>query len=82
VRVARGCRDAIRRLFGRTAGCTHMNELAGAMGSAVLRALWRELTQNPDENPFSMDGCHALKSSGLEVAQFFLRWHRPEPEDS
>jgi hypothetical protein len=21
-------------------------------------------------------------SSGLEVAQFFLRWHRPEPEDS
>jgi len=80
VRVARGYRDAIRRLFGRTAGCTHMNELAGAMGSAVLQALWRELTQSPDEKPFSIDGCHALKSSGPQVAKFFPRWYRPEPD--
>jgi Protein of unknown function (DUF2889) len=80
VRVARGYRDAIRRLFGRTAGCTHMNELAGAMGSAVLQALWRELTQDSAEKPFSIDGCHALKSSGPQVAQFFPRWYRPEPE--
>jgi hypothetical protein len=80
VRVARGYRDAIRRLFGRTAGCTHMNELAGAMGSAVLQAMWQELTQNSDEKPFSIDGCHALKSSGAQVAQFFPRWYRPEPD--
>ena len=79
VRVARGYRDAIRRLFGRTAGCTHMNELAGAMGSAVLQALWSELTQDPDEQPFSIDGCHALKASGPQVAQFFPRWYRPDP---
>jgi len=78
VRVARGYRDAVRRLFGRTAGCTHMNELAGVMGSAVLQALWRELTQNLDEKPFSIDGCHALKSSGPQVAQFFPRWYRPD----
>ncbi len=78
VRVARGWRDAIRRLFGRTAGCTHMNELAGVMGSATLQAMWRELTQNPEEKPFSIDGCHALKSSGPQVARFFPRWYRPE----
>jgi hypothetical protein len=81
VRVARGYRDAIRRLFGRTAGCTHMNELASVMGSAVLQALWRDLTGNPDEKPFSIDGCHALKSSGPQVAKFFPRWYRPEPEE-
>jgi len=80
VRIARGYRDAIRRLFGRTAGCTHMNELAGAMGSAALQALWSELTQDPDEKPFSIDGCHALKSSGPQVAKFFPRWYRPETE--
>ena len=80
VRIARGYRDAIRRLFGRTAGCTHMNELAGAMGSAALQALWSELTQDPDEKPFSIDGCHALKSSGPQVAKFFPRWFRPEAE--
>ena len=78
VHVARGYRDTIRRLFGRTAGCTHMNELAGAMGSAVLQALWKELTQDADEKPFSIDGCHALKASGPQVAKFFPRWYRPE----
>lgn len=80
VRIARGYRDAIRRLFGRTAGCTHMNELAGAMGSAALQAMWEELTQNSDEKPFSIDGCHALKASGAQVAQYFPRWFRPAPD--
>jgi len=76
VQVARGYRDAIRKLFGRTAGCTHMNELAAVMGSAVLQAMWAELTQNPDVKPFNIDGCHALKSSGPQVAEFFPRWFR------
>jgi hypothetical protein len=79
VQVARGYRDAIRRLFGRTAGCTHVNELASVMGSAALQALWEELTGNPDVQPFSIDGCHALKASGPQVAKFFPRWYRPAP---
>jgi Protein of unknown function (DUF2889) len=79
VKVARGYRDTIRRLFGRTAGCTHINELAGVMGSAALQALWSVLTTSPDDKPFSIDGCHALKSSGPQVARFFPRWYRPEP---
>jgi len=78
VRVARGWREAIRRLFGRTAGCTHVNELAGVMGSATLQALWRELTAGADEKPFAIDGCHALKASGPQVARFFPRWFRPD----
>ncbi len=39
LKIARGYRDALRRLFGRTAGCTHMNELAAAMGSAAIQAM-------------------------------------------
>lgn len=77
VRVARGYREAIRRLFGRTAGCTHMNELATVMGSAVLQALWEVMTQVPEDKPFSIDGCHALKSSGQQVALHFPRWYKP-----
>lgn len=80
VRIARGYRDAIRRLFGRTAGCTHMNELAAVMGSAALQALWDDLTEDPEAKPFAIDGCHALKSSGPQVARFFPRWHRPGGE--
>ena len=82
VRVGRGYRDTIRKLFGRTAGCTHINELAGVMGSAVLQALWDDLTHHPDDKPFSIDGCHALKASGPQVATFFPRWYRPEPESA
>lgn len=78
VQIARGYRDAVRRLFGRTAGCTHMNELAGAMGSAALQALWTEMTQDPEQKPFSIDGCHALKSSGPQVAKYFPRWFKAE----
>jgi hypothetical protein len=80
VRVARGYRDAIRRLFGRTAGCTHMNELAAVMGSAAMQALWGVLKTDPEEKPLSIDGCHALKSSGPQVARFFPRWYRPAVE--
>lgn len=77
VRIARGYRDAVRRLFGRTAGCTHMNELAGVMGSAALQAMWELLVPDDTVKPFSIDGCHALKSSGPQVAKFFPRWYRP-----
>jgi hypothetical protein len=77
VQIARGYRDAIRRLFGRTAGCTHINELASVMGSAALQALWHELTGDPDVRPFSIDGCHALRATGPQVAAFFPRWYQP-----
>jgi hypothetical protein len=80
VRVGRGYRDTIRKLFGRTAGCTHINELAGAMGSAVLQALWDVMPQPPDERPFSIDGCHALAASSPQVARFYPRWYRPDAD--
>ena len=78
VRIARGYRETIRRLFGRTAGCTHINELAGAMGSAAMQALWDETMHRGEQQPSSIDGCHALKASGPQVAKFYPRWHRPE----
>lgn len=82
VRIAKGYREAVRRLFARTAGCTHMNELAGAMGSAAMQAMWEEFFDpESDQKPFSIDGCHALKSSGPQVATFFPRWHRPEGQE-
>lgn len=79
VRIGRGYREAIRQRLGRTAGCTHLNELANAMGSAAIQALWGTLKwSDSDEPPPSIDGCHALKSSGEAVARFFPRWYRPE----
>jgi hypothetical protein len=81
LQVARGYKDAIRRLLGRTAGCTHLNELAGAMGSAAMQALWEDLKTDGDTKPGHIDGCHALKADGPQVATFFPRWSR-KPEQA
>lgn len=82
VSIGRGYRDTIRRLFGRTAGCTHMNELANVMGSAAMQALWDVQMMDPERKPISIDGCHAMKASGPMVAKFFPRWHQPPGEGS
>ena len=79
VQVARGYRDAIRRLFGRTAGCTHINELAGAMGSAAMQAMWEDMIQDGTHKPSAIDGCHALKSDGAQVQAYFPRWYKAAP---
>jgi hypothetical protein len=79
VQIARGYRDAIRRLFGRTAGCTHISELATVMGSAAMQAMWEDMTGDASVKPSAIDGCHALKSDGPQVATFFPRWYKPEP---
>ena len=79
VQVARGYRDAIRKLFGRTAGCTPINERAGAMGSAAMQAMWEDMNADPAARPAALDGCHALKSDGPQVAAFFPRWYAPAP---
>ena len=78
VQIGRGYRDTIRRLFGRTAGCTHLNELAAVMGSAAMQAMWDDLPRQPDVKPFSLDGCHALDTAGPQVLKFFPRWYQPK----
>ncbi|MCW5611758.1 MAG: DUF2889 domain-containing protein [Rubrivivax sp.] len=81
VQVSRGYRDAIRSLLGRTAGCTHITELAGALGTVVLQAIWTEVAVDPEQRSFALvDGCHALESSGPQVMKYFPRWYRPKTE--
>ena len=80
VQIGRGYRDTIRRLFGRTAGCTHINELASVMGSAAMQAMWDDLPRDPEVRPFSLDGCHALDPTGPQVATYFPRWYRAAPK--
>lgn len=77
VAIARGYRDALKRLFGRTAGCTHLNELAAAMGTAAIQAMWEDMRPDPQAKPGHIDGCHALKSDGPQVEKYFPLWFRP-----
>ena len=76
VRVGKGFGGHVRRLVGGKNGCAHMTELMLSMGTAVIQTLAGEVPLAPDEKPFSLDGCHALDTSGPLVATFHPRWYR------
>lgn len=80
LRVGAGYRARLRERFAGVAGCSHLTELASALGPAVVQALAGELPVADDERPFSLDGCHALDTRGPLVARIHPRWHRPDPD--
>lgn len=75
-------RQNVRERLGKTAGCTHMNELVGLLpGIAVQVFVFGEkdtrekaAIQKSGERPFHLDGCHAMRTDGPVVAQFYPEW--------
>jgi hypothetical protein len=78
VRIGPGFRAKVRSLFGGLAGCTHLTELLMTMGTAAIQSLAGHVPEPEDVRPFSLDGCHALDSSGPVVKEFHPRWYRPK----
>lgn len=76
VRVGSGYGGHVRRLLGGINGCTHMTELLLSMGTAVMQTLVGEMPMPENIKPFSLDGCHALDTSGPVVEEFYPRWYR------
>ena len=69
--------------LGRTNGCTHLTELAGVLPTAAVQAFAGEVfrthesaNQNEEVKPWQLDRCHALRTDGPAVAQFYPRWAR------
>ncbi len=82
----RDFRRHVREKLGGAHGCTHLTELADVLPSAAVQAFANEVyptrdaalpEQHTDQRkPFQLDRCHALRSAGPAVAQFYPRWHR------
>ena len=73
-----------RERVGGVKGCTHITELAQVLPTAVVQAFAGEVidTRGDSEGasqPFQIDRCHALRSDGPVVRQFYPRWYRPLP---
>jgi Protein of unknown function (DUF2889) len=69
--------------LGGTNGCTHLTELAGVLPTAAVQAFAGEVfrthesaNQSEEIKPWQLDRCHALRSDGPAVAQFYPRWAR------
>lgn len=77
--LTQGFRAGLRERVGGVLGCTHISELAQVLPTAVIQAMAGEVIDtrgHGDEQPFQIDRCHALRSDGEVVREFYPRWHR------
>ena len=77
---------AVRQKLGGVRGCTHITEMAQVLPTAVVQAFAGDVIDtrglaDDASQPFQIDRCHALRSSGEVVRQFHPRWYRPAPTD-
>lgn len=75
-------RKNVRERVGGVQGCTHITEMAQVLPTAVVQAFAGEVIDTRGEaqdasQPFQIDRCHALRSSGPVVQQHHPRWFRP-----
>lgn len=80
--LLRNFRRALKERVGGALGCTHLNELAQLLPTAVIQAFASEVPAiatlaSGSEQPFQIDRCHALRSDGEVVRTHYPRWHRP-----
>jgi Protein of unknown function (DUF2889) len=75
-------RGAVRERLGGVLGCTHLTEMAQVLPTAVVQAFAGEVIDTRGDSdgaaqPFQIGRCHALRSDGPAVRQFYPRWYRP-----
>jgi hypothetical protein len=74
--------------LGGVHGCTHLTELANVLPTAAVQAFAGEVFktrdsaheghQQEEQKPWQLDRCHALRTNGPAVAEFYPRWYQPK----
>jgi hypothetical protein len=87
-----GFRNAVKERMSGIQGCTHLTELAQVLPTAAIQAFAGEVldtrdgadTDRQSRKPFQLDRCHALRTDGAAVAQYYPRWavKVPDPTSS
>ncbi len=82
--LMKGFRHELKQRLGGIGGCTHLSELAQILPTAALQAFANDVWSTNDAasadaehtttQPFQLDKCHALRTDGGAVAQFYPRW--------
>lgn len=77
-------RQRVKERLARSAGCTHLSELAQVLPTAAVQTMAGRRRQSgeseihrTDKQPFHLDGCHALRLNGPVVQEFYPVWYRP-----
>ncbi|MGB7192590.1 MAG: DUF2889 domain-containing protein [Collimonas pratensis] len=77
--LVKGFRHTLKERIGGALGCTHLTELAQILPTAALQAFGGEIDRSADpaaeqRKPPQLDRCHALRSEGAVVAQYYPKW--------
>ncbi|MES2263871.1 MAG: DUF2889 domain-containing protein [Pseudomonadota bacterium] len=80
--LMKGFRHELKQRLHGIAGCTHLTELAQILPTAAVQAFANDVWPThdgasddvPHDKPFQLDKCHALRTDGGAVAQFYPRW--------
>jgi hypothetical protein len=80
--LLKGFREGVRQRLSGINGCTHLTDLAGLLPTATIQAMAGDVldtrdgaaTEQQSQKPFQLDRCHALRSDGAAVAQYYPRW--------
>jgi hypothetical protein len=74
--LLKGFRQQVKERFARTAGCTHMSELAGVLPTAAIQTMTRRSgSPEPTKKPFHLDGCRAWRLDGEITKEHYPQWY-------
>lgn len=81
--LGKGFRQGLTERLGGIEGCTHLTELGQALPTAAIQAFAGDVFATRDgatddtqgHKPFQLDRCHALRTDGAAVAEYYPRWH-------
>jgi hypothetical protein len=74
--LLKGFRQQVKERFARTAGCTHMSELASVLPTAAIQTMTRRSgSPEPIKKPFHLDGCRAWRLDGEITKEHYPQWY-------
>lgn len=82
--LLRNFRQAVKKRFERTIGCTHLTELSYVLPTVAVQTMSsrRRKAARQNQRPFQLDGCHALRVDGEVVKNSYPQWYvAPVRED-
>lgn len=83
--LCKGFRHGVKERLSGIQGCTHLTELSQVLPTAAIQAFAGEVlgtgeganAAQQNHKPFQLDRCHALRTDGAAVAQYYPRWAVP-----
>jgi hypothetical protein len=82
--LLKGFRQELKQQLSGIDGCTHLTELAQILPTPAIQAFAGEVfastsdgtgsNEQSNQKPFQLDRCHALRTDGAAVAEYYPRW--------